>query len=94
MVINIPCESEASNINVISSFPIDEEEEIQSPKVQEQQKQPKIDPMARTHNQHIRGDGHATIPTPGSCVVPNPTHRIPIPLGPQQAAIALDKEIR
>ena len=47
MVINIPSESEASDATVISGFPIDEEEEIQFPKVQ----QPWIDPMDRTQKQ-------------------------------------------
>ena len=51
MVINIPSDSEASDATIISGFPIDEEQEIQSLEVQQQQKKPEIDPMVRTHKQ-------------------------------------------
>ena len=94
MLINIPSESESSDETVISSRPIDEEEAIQSPGVQQPQQKPEIDPMGRTCNQHIRGDGHATIPTPGSRAIANPAQRIPVDLRPQQVAIAPERDPR
>ena len=46
MVIDIPSDSDPSNATIIYGFPI--EEEIQSPELQQPQKQPEIDPMERT----------------------------------------------
>ena len=94
MLINIPSESESSDETVISSRPIDEEEAIQSPGVQQPQQKPEIDPMGRTCNQHIRGDGHATIPTPGSHDVPNLAQRTLVSLGPQQVVLTPYREPR
>jgi len=48
IVINIPNDSEASDATIISGFHVDEEQDIQSPKVQQPQQQPDINPMART----------------------------------------------
>ena len=46
MVIEIPSDSEPSDVVVISNFPF--EEDITSPNIQQPQQQPETDPMERT----------------------------------------------
>ena len=81
MVINIPSESEASEATIISGCPISEEVEIKSAEVHQLQQPPNIDSMEINWKQQRRQDSHATIPTPGLHVVPNPVQRIPIAKG-------------
>ena len=84
MVIDIPIESARSDTNVISSFLI--EEEIESPKIQQLEQEPEIDPMARTRKRPAPVDGPATgpsnIPTLGSCLVLNLVQRLPNAVAP------------
>ena len=84
MIIDIPNDSELSDATVISGFPIDEEEEVESPEVQQPELQLDIDLMARTMEQPTPmtaprpiaaprpGNATINIPTPSSCPVPNP----------------------
>ena len=78
MVINIPSESEDSDATIISGCPIDEDVETQLVASPQLQQLLETDAMERTRKSQ-------TIPTLGSCPVPNPVQEIPVIPGESSA---------